>query len=129
LKDEVNWYFEEGASINNTVSAAIFLEVSPVVCNIVGYGNFSSQESILDVSTTSSNILFQGINFTNNSNNMFEIGGGLINIRGVNFTNTGTSILNITGDANVRFIAENVNSTNSIAQVSANASGQLIVVA
>ena len=126
LKDLVNWYFEEGAFVNN-VNTSIFLDSAPVTLNILGYGEFSSNNSILTINSAS-NITFRGEKFTNTAAlPMFLIASltlSTFNLSGSTFNSSSTgTIISISGNTNFIFNTDNVIATSRLLHIESTATG------
>ncbi len=133
LHDGINWYFEEGSTIENTSTNAIFTDstLSNITSQITGFGNFTSQGSIFDLKNNTT-LLVQGLNLESTVNNLFEITDIIkLTVNVVNLNKTGLSnyIFNITGIIGNEILVScyEIESVSDIINISSTAIGNFIL--
>jgi hypothetical protein len=108
LKDGVNYYFTEGASVIGA-SGSVFTDTgaaAPVTVTITGYGRFSSSDGPILSLSQASTVTLQGDSFSaTGSPALIEITSAstaTLNVKSTSLTATGTTqLLRITGAANI----------------------------
>lgn len=93
LKDQVNFYFEEGAFLSSGAFPMFLDSDGNVTTQITGFGNFTSTNNILNI-VNASNIIMFGVNFDGHFSyaTPANLGQAEIELRGNNFTNFNTNI-------------------------------------
>ena len=127
LKD-VDWYFEVGAVINGT-GGSIFLDsASAITSNILGYGQFITDTSILSL-TNASNVTFKGENFTSTGGTMFTLDSVInanLKLQGTTF-DSGNEIMNVRGTSTVTMEAMIIQSTSLLLRIESTALGSVVL--
>lgn len=119
LKNEVNWFFSEGASIvNSTTGTSIFIINSDVTSTITGYGIFASSFEVVKHLDGIANLTIKGESFE--APNIFNLSGTSVNpsifdIEGNNFI--GTNILFHNENATVTFNFHSISVIDNIINV------------
>jgi hypothetical protein len=132
LRDDINWYFTEGAALFN-ISTAIFTDAGgPVISEILGYGDFTSSDSILAISLNSA-ITMEGQSFLATGNGLMFLASAVfpsvakLNIKGTSFRVTGGSrIISIGGSTDMIFDAQRMSGASVLIEVQ-NGPGQALI--
>jgi hypothetical protein len=131
LRDNVDWYFEEGASIVSTSLNAIFIDASPVTCVIGGWGDFSSAGSIMEMHEVY-NIQFTARNLScSSADPMFELGPSSVStiiLQCTTMTTSGSGIMCVVdGPGTVFMSTQTTQCSNLWLLATPNSSGAVVM--
>ena len=133
LKDLVNWYFEQGATVTSP-AGPIFVDTSPVSSSISGYAEFSSTNGEILRIVQPSNIIIEATKYSTIGNipnvAMFSTNSvtpSTINVTGKIFVAQGTAkVLNVAQAASVTVTSDIVTAESQFIFIGASASGSLV---
>ena len=130
LKNKVNWYFESGAIVRNATSTSTFIISSSIKSYILGYGTFFSAKHIVHHINGIAKLVIRGEYFSNSECSMFDFSAfecrkSKVDIKGTKFE--GPIIFRINSDIKIIFNFDQIETCDSIIDVSDDSCGKLIM--